>query len=228
MSIRESIEYVRNENVANNPNNYKNHAKILAEEVERLTSIIESKKNRYEEDDIIRDDIFSAEFNDIIYIFKEEEKRIVKRNPEDYPSYYISMEKAKELLGKRKAVRIPPKMYGDGKYCIMNGGFLVSYTLNKYDKGDNFIDSMCVWIPQPEKRKYILLSMRILGNDIYGDRIFLDASTSYYKSEKGNVGSYHTNNIYKTGIYKKFILKMLEIYRRVANRPNFLVDKEKM
>ena len=220
MSITNSIKYVTENNSLSDVEVYESHARLLASEVERLTSIINNiphGRRKYAKDAVIRDSIFEAKTGDYIYIFATDETMRVGSEPSDF---YVPEEEAVKLIENNDAVRLPPKMVAKrGKYHVLDG-LIVSYSIQELDEDGSFHDWMYIWIPKKNEGKYVELCMRLLGNDRFGDRIFLD--TSHFGSESGWENPYTTKTLRRAGAYEPYVKGMLDLYRKVTNRPNFL------
>jgi hypothetical protein len=226
-SIIGSMTYVREGKAIHNPEVYEEHAKALADEVERLKDIIRNTthgRKKPKEDMLIWDSIYMVSTDDRIFILGNEDGKKIRRvtTVDDFydPERQITYSDAMYLMERKEAFRIPTHMnYGGENYAVIDNN-VIHYSFNKLDDDGSFHDWMSMWIPQPDKKKYVQLSMSMLGQDRFGDRIFMD--TYHYKSEESWQSPYTTKRLQRAGAYSPYVVKMLEFYRERTNRPDFL------
>lgn len=103
-------------------------------------------------------------------------------------------------------------------------GCLYRFEKMKLDSDGSFHLHHHVWIPQTET-KFVDLCVRVLGNDIYGDRYYLSAS--YYKHPSDTFPYMHkdisTNNYGYKPYYDYILNKMGYLYKKDNWKTNLLV-----
>jgi mRNA-degrading endonuclease RelE of RelBE toxin-antitoxin system len=196
-------------------------------EIKRLKDIIANTthgRRKIKQDTIINTEIYTVKEDDYVYIYDlEKVKRVVADDKEEFYDNMIRLSVANSLLDKKVAVRVPHQMnYANTKYCVIEGN-VVSYQIQGDREDGSFHDWMHMWIPMPADGKYVMLGVRLLGNDRYGDRIFL--GTNHYKSEESWEGCYLSKNLRNPGSYKSYVNSMVEAYRTLTNREEFLLKK---
>jgi hypothetical protein len=236
-SVVTSMTYIREADPMDSPEVYKEHAIRLADEVERLRLMnaeTTHHRRKPKQDAVIRSDIYSVKEGENIFIIPEEKSRRVVADDEKYfeSSHMIPISLANDMLDSKKAFRIPNHMnYGGANYRlidVLDETLVLYYSIKGLDKDGSFHDHMSLWIPQPEesKKKYVKLTISMLGEDRWGDRIFMD--TYHYKSDDNSwESSYHSRKLQKAGSYKPYVLEMLNVYREMTNRPDFLKKQKK-
>jgi hypothetical protein len=226
MSVQDSINYVKEHPVCgSNYMEYEQHAHTLVAEIERLRESIRNtthgrKKIQSDVREMnevrVRDNIKVGD--EFFQVTDDEEELKWDRR--------ISVKKAKELIDSDSAIRIPEAMfYGNNYYYIkLSTGhvavFGISDRKNRSEE-DGFFHTINIWIPQPEKKKYVKLGIVCQGKDRWGDRVRFD--TNHYKGET-NFTHYTSKYLQRAGVYKEYIQECLDIYRDMTNNPTFLKD----
>jgi hypothetical protein len=231
MSVQDSIEFVKEHPVCgSNYMEYEQHALNLVAEIERLKGIIKNTthgrkkiESDFREESVVRErDIVKVD-NQIFHVITEEDTKYFNSET------HITIEKAQKMIDEGRAMRIPETMYYGGNYQYMQlstghiAVFGISDRKNR-SEDDGFFHTINIWIPQPEKKKYVKLGIVCQGEDRWEDRIRYD--TSHYKGES-NFKHYLSKYLMKPGVYKEYIQEALGIYREITNNPTFLLKEKK-
>lgn len=118
---------------------------------------------------------------------------------------------------------IPPFMSNHGdekKVCIVDNSVMVIPHEVKFDKDGSFHVYMYVYL-KLEEDKHVKVCVRLLGNDAYGDRIYVSA---YYYKKLGSFSSYYSKDYAKNSMpstYKDSVHKVVNRFRQFEGFENF-------
>jgi len=118
---------------------------------------------------------------------------------------------------------IPPFMnnHGEGKkVCIVDNYVMVVPKTIKFDKDGSFHVHMYVYLKLAED-KHVKVCVRLLGNDVYGDRIYVSA---YYYKKLGSFSSYYSKSYTKNSMpntYRECVHKVVNRFRQFDTFENF-------
>jgi hypothetical protein len=173
---------------------------LLNEEIEKL---IEYKKNV--ESSIVKKVISKA----IIHI--REEIMVLERR-EFNEKHFTSIEVNNEQIKLPSGMNVGT----DNTDWFVENGVIYGIRRNGWDKDGSFHFHSYVWFK--DQNKYVRLTIRTLGADRFGDRIFVDAD--YFKTENDSY-SYLTKRVNSTGKYKEYINKVIFKLREKEGLENF-------
>jgi hypothetical protein len=224
MTIQESIDFVNERSISgSNYMDYEAHAKKLADEIVRLKGVINNTthgRRKIESD--VREEV---DVRNRDWIMMNGERFHVTDDLEELTwERRIHIDNARLLIEKGKAMRIPDTMhYGDNYiYKKLSTGHLACFSKHRLDKDDgSFFDTINIWIPQPDKGKYVQLGIVCQGKDRWGDRVRFN--TNHYKGES-SFTHYTSKNLARAGIYKDYVVEALKIYRELSDNSDFLKD----
>ena len=118
---------------------------------------------------------------------------------------------------------IPPFMnnFGDEKkVCIVDNSVMVVPKTINFDKDGSFHVYMYVYL-KLEEDKHVKICVRLLGNDSYGDRIYV---SSYYYKKLGSFSSYYSKDYGKNtfpSTFKESVHKVVNRFRQSDTFENF-------
>jgi hypothetical protein len=202
---------------------------VQKDEAEKIAGILNAHYKREEEEFLkrtnkyekIRTDIFEINSGD--YIWNNLSQKIHRVSSDSWAGS-MGLDAARELAANREVMRIPENfLFRDTyKYMTILVDTLACYQINPDMK--DFHDWMDVWIPLPDKRRYTKLAISFLGGDNYSDRYFI--TTTHYRKEGGNEGSYMYRRLERPGEYKEYVDAMIHAYRKLSGRKNFLKEDD--
>jgi hypothetical protein len=127
------------------------------------------------------------------------------------------------VVVNEESIQIPSGMnIGiDGRDWFVDNGSIYAIEKNGWDKDGSFHFYSYVWFK--DGGKYVRLTIRALGADRFGDRLFVEAN--YYKTENDSY-SYLTKYVNPEGKYKEYINKIIFKLREKEGIENFFKEEK--
>jgi hypothetical protein len=117
-----------------------------------------------------------------------------------------------------KLIKIPSGMNigMDGREWFVDNGSIYAIGKKGWDDDGSFHFHCYVWLKDGDK--YVRLTIRALGADRFGDRLFVEAN--FYKTENDSY-SYLTKHVNPKGKYKEYINETIFKLREKEGLENF-------